>query len=101
MFTSANAFAQKIGLHVGKTYANMYDKKKDRELDKYYESIWGIDIGLDLKIDFSENLSILTGISYYQNGFHEDARTNGYTRYYEKNVRLNYLKFPVSFFNTT
>jgi hypothetical protein len=93
---SLSTFSQTIGFHFGITSSNMYDRDQFSIQDENYESVLGIDIGVDLKINLKKNFAILSGISFYQNGFHEDALMTENTGTIEKNIKLNYLKVPVN-----
>ena len=96
LLISSISLSQNIGFHFGVTNSNMYDRDEFSVQDEDYESVFGLDIGVDLKFDLNQNFALLSGISFYQNGFHEDASRNGNTGTIEKNIRLNYLKAPIN-----
>lgn len=94
---SFNCISQKVGFHAGGTLATMFDRNESRMDDEFYNSVLGLDIGMDIKMNITKNVALRTGLSYYQNGFNEDASQRGSTGRIEKNVRLNYIKLPVNF----
>lgn len=75
----------------------MYDRNDSRMDDEFYESILGVDFGIDVKLNMSSNTFFLTSLSFIQNGFRQDARQNGPSGIIEKNVRLSYLRVPLNF----
>ncbi len=89
--------SQTVGFHVGGTLATMFDRNESRMDDEFYNGVLGLDIGMDIKMDLTNNVALKTGVSYYQNGFSENGSQMGPTGRIEKNVRLNYIKLPLSF----
>ncbi len=92
------SYSQNFGFHFGINSSTQLDKNKvqnnSEELD--YKSVYGLNIGFDYKTSLSDNLFFLTGLSYHQNGFKNDALnfTNG--NYLEKSAKLNYIKVPLN-----
>ena len=90
-------YSQKFGFHFGVNLSTHLDKDRvqnnSKELD--YKNVFGINIGIDYKKEISNNLFLLSGLNFTQNGFeHDELIVNG-GKYVAKSAKLNYLQIPI------
>ena len=92
------SFSQDIGFHFGGNLSNQLNKNRiqntSEELD--YKNVFGINIGFDYKKQLSNNMYLLTGLSFVQKGFENDRKNfNGGSTTLAKSAKLNYISIPL------
>lgn len=90
------SYSQKIGFHLGVNSSNLLDNDEFSSQDSNYKNVLGLDVGIDIKLKIKKNLFILTGLSFYQNGFKEDEEIFDNGSNFASNARLNYIRFPIN-----
>ena len=96
ILTSLFSYSQKIGFHLGVNSSNLLDNNEFSSQDSNYKNVLGLDIGIDVKLKIKKNLYILTGLSFYQNGYQEDEEIFDNGANFASNARLNYLRLPIN-----
>lgn len=91
--------AQDIGFHIGINYSSVLDKDGSRNVTEYlnFTNGIGLNIGVDLQKEISNNLFLQSGVTYSQKGYKSDRVQDGPLISAARDVKLNYLELPLNF----
>ena len=93
LFTTLT-YSQNFGFHFGTNLSTQTNKDKLRNNSKEndFSNVFGINVGFDYKNKISNNLYILTGLNFTQNGFKQDTENLTIAN----TAKLNYLNIPIT-----